>query len=514
MDKTILFSPLASMDTYLINNCGEIINSWNSQFRGGMTAYLDKDGNLYRGGKLNSSVFLAGGLGGVIEKFSWDGDLIWSYALANDSLHLHHDFYVMENENLLLIAWEFIDELKLGQLGRTGIVPGQKFYSERIIEIDPSKDFEVVWQWRAIDHCFQGIDSNIPNYMDRKDALRKLDINLTRSDVGPFLDWLHINSVELDSENNTLLLSCNAIDELVVIEKTNDSQTASSDQGGAYAYGGDLLFRWGRAANFLDENLPKMLFKQHDINIVDDNNGNFAFSVFNNFRPGNNGSFSSVELIRFDSAFEDLIDQTGNTNIQATQPAHFYNNDGMQDLFSKRMSSALFMDDHWLVCASDNGRIFELDENDKIVWEYINPVGSNNTIFEQDQTPFGNTLFNATPYSYDFFEAGLDLEITQGFIQANPVSCSDFISDISYMAPNSNDRPYKLRIESGTLIISSDDLLTVRIIDLQGKVLSNTQQKQNDFCMYTDGFRSQMVIVEITDVVKGSRFIEKLFLGH
>ena len=45
----------------------------------------------------------------MIEKFNWSGELEWSYSLATDSLHLHHDFYVRDNGNLLLIVWELID---------------------------------------------------------------------------------------------------------------------------------------------------------------------------------------------------------------------------------------------------------------------------------------------------------------------------------------------------------------------------------------------------------------------
>ncbi len=60
--------------TYLIDNCGFEINTWESSWTAGMMSYLLNDGSLLRCGELPTSIFLAGGVGGVIEKHSWEGD--------------------------------------------------------------------------------------------------------------------------------------------------------------------------------------------------------------------------------------------------------------------------------------------------------------------------------------------------------------------------------------------------------------------------------------------------------
>ena len=48
----------------------------------------------------------AGGVGGGISKYNWDGELLWNYELSNDVYQHHHDIYPLENGNVLVIAWE------------------------------------------------------------------------------------------------------------------------------------------------------------------------------------------------------------------------------------------------------------------------------------------------------------------------------------------------------------------------------------------------------------------------
>ena len=48
-----LFSP--SKNTYLIDNCGNVINQWASQYRPGLAVYLLEDGLLLRTNKVNNN---------------------------------------------------------------------------------------------------------------------------------------------------------------------------------------------------------------------------------------------------------------------------------------------------------------------------------------------------------------------------------------------------------------------------------------------------------------------------
>ena len=61
-----LFAPVSNETTYLIDNCGSEINSWESTYKAGMMAYLLEDGCIMRAGKSDSKNFLGGGIGGVM----------------------------------------------------------------------------------------------------------------------------------------------------------------------------------------------------------------------------------------------------------------------------------------------------------------------------------------------------------------------------------------------------------------------------------------------------------------
>ncbi|NNK40146.1 MAG: hypothetical protein HKP45_05770, partial [Winogradskyella sp.] len=96
--------------TYLINNCGELINEWTSNFLPGAAVYLLPNGNLLRAGVTddNSSDIAFGGQGGIVELFDWDNNLLWTFTYSTNDHRLHHDIYPMPNGNILLLAAEVI----------------------------------------------------------------------------------------------------------------------------------------------------------------------------------------------------------------------------------------------------------------------------------------------------------------------------------------------------------------------------------------------------------------------
>ena len=48
MDGYTLLDPMGTGNTHLINNCGEVINTWTSDFNSGGACYLLEDGSLAR----------------------------------------------------------------------------------------------------------------------------------------------------------------------------------------------------------------------------------------------------------------------------------------------------------------------------------------------------------------------------------------------------------------------------------------------------------------------------------
>ncbi len=101
-----LFAPLTNQTTYLIDNCGEEIHSWNSSYRPGNAVYLLEDGNLLRTGNTTNTTFDAGGSGGIVEMIDWNGNVIWDFTISSSSECQHHDVEYLPNGNILAIVWD------------------------------------------------------------------------------------------------------------------------------------------------------------------------------------------------------------------------------------------------------------------------------------------------------------------------------------------------------------------------------------------------------------------------
>ncbi|HIH28619.1 MAG TPA: hypothetical protein HA260_02330 [Thermoplasmata archaeon] len=104
LDGQILFAPMDSWTTYLINDAGQVIHTWSSNYFPGESAYLLEDGSLLRTIKLS---FAYGGDGGGVQKINWTGSLLWDYHYYTDDYLSHHDICPLKNGNVLMIAWEF-----------------------------------------------------------------------------------------------------------------------------------------------------------------------------------------------------------------------------------------------------------------------------------------------------------------------------------------------------------------------------------------------------------------------
>ena len=103
----VIYAPLLSDTTYLIDAKGLVVHTWKSEFSPSGTIYLLDNGNLLRGAREPKlEVFKGGGQGGRIQEFSWDGKLLWDWKYATTNYLLHHDIEPLPNGNILAIAWE------------------------------------------------------------------------------------------------------------------------------------------------------------------------------------------------------------------------------------------------------------------------------------------------------------------------------------------------------------------------------------------------------------------------
>ena len=70
---------------------------------------------------VNNPTMMNGGVGGQVEIYNWDGNLLWEYILSDTDYQHHHDIEPLPNRNILVIAWERAYSSEWSELGRTSV---------------------------------------------------------------------------------------------------------------------------------------------------------------------------------------------------------------------------------------------------------------------------------------------------------------------------------------------------------------------------------------------------------
>lgn len=480
-----LIYPHNQPNVYLLNNCGEIVHTWedDASFRPGNTAYINVDGNLYKSKRTSSVIndaIWAGGGGAILEIRSWDNDLIWSFEMNDSLFRLHHDFAVTDEGTIIALAWELKNIDECIQAGRDPSTLAQaKLWPDWIFEIDPTTN-NIIWEWHAWDHLVQDFDSSKDNFGVIADHPELIDVNYGRVDGHP--DWMHGNSLDYNDELDQILLSVPYFDEIWIIDKTTTTAQAASHNGGLSGKGGDLMYRWGNPRTYQQgDSMDQKLFFQHDAHWVDDfldpihpQFGKIA--LFNN-RIGPDFSVANILNPSWDM-YSWSYDKLGNVffpneadvTIQHPEP---------NKLWSTGLSSVQVLSNgNYLLTAGRFGYSVELTPDNEIVWEYKTPIVGGNPATQGDSLSINNNLtFRMDRYPIDFGGfAGKDLS-PKGWIEINPDStfnpdstlCDFFLSSISPMV-ESNFKIYP-NPASNFLTIEWDGLRNVQmdVIDMVGQ---------------------------------------------
>ena len=298
-DGYTLFEYMGDTTIFLIDNCGRVINRWESDYSAGTSVYLQSDGSIVRAGKTPSSFFPVGGQGGVLEKIDWDGNLEWQFFYSDSLNSLHHDFEVLPNGNILAIAFELISEADAISAGRdTNLLTQGKLWPEKIIEIEPigADSAHIVWEWRMWDHLIQDFDSSKANYGVVSEHPELFNLNYALNGIA---DWAHANSIDYNPTLDQIVVSLNFFDEFFIIDHSTTTLEAASSTGGVRGKGGDILFRYGNPAVFdRGDSTNQVNYRQHDVHWVPNglnDAGKLLFYNNGNGRP--EGNYSSVDII-------------------------------------------------------------------------------------------------------------------------------------------------------------------------------------------------------------------------
>ena len=342
-----------------------------------------------------------GGVGGKVDIYNWDGDLLWTYTLSNDTYQHHHDIEPLPNGNFLILAWDRKYSSEWSSMGRSSVNNSlNQMWSTSIFEINPILDTgeaEIVWEWHLWDHLVQDISSSYDaTYGQVSDHPELMDINC--GSVGnnggpggqPNGDWMHINAISYNADLDQIVMSSRHQDEIYIIDHSTTTEEAASHSGGNIGMGGDFIYRWGNPQNYdRGNNADHILGDQHSINWIPNGSpGEGNFILFNNFHSGN----SSAVL-----EFIPPLNSDGSYELEDGQP---YGPDSFtwihQGGFSSQAQGGAFRlpNGNTLITEATDAYIFEVDSNGTTVWSYDYPSS-------QAMIP------RAQKYGYDYFDNAL-----------------------------------------------------------------------------------------------------------
>ncbi len=501
-----LIFPHNQPDVILLNNCGEIVHTWEGEEGRvpGNTAYILENGNLvktHRSSDISSDAIWAGGGGEAVEIVNWDNESLWYFERNDENERLHHDVAILPDGNILMIVWEKVTAEEAISLGRdTALLADGELWPDKIIEVDPATD-EIVWQWRAWEHLIQDVDESKPNYGVVSENPQRININFDTSNGDA--DWMHSNALDYDPVNDHVLLSVPTFNEMWVIDHSTTTEEAAGNSGGISGKGGDLIYRYGNPAAYNKGTAEdQKFFYQHDTQVIDDFllpshplYGKYA--AFNN-RVG--ADFSTVVV--WDNPYDMYIAEFGKDEDGVFLPEELKSSithPVPQQLYSTGLSSIQVLpNDNYLITDGRHGYSFELTPENEVVWEYVTPFKGGLPVTQGDVLDINNNLtfrMKRYPIDYEAF-MGKTLE-PNGYIELEPEV--DFCNNIL---------PVKMTYDNDRLSLSPNpvvDIVTIswetglyekiRILDIFGHVLLEKE------------ISGGMARVDVSDFPKGYYFV-------
>ena len=401
-----LFAPMDSEMTYLIDNYGRVVHTWESQFTPNLSVYLLENGNLVRP-YYEESVDVSG-----VQIFTWDGDLIWNFPYNDTFYSAHHDVEPLPNGNILLVVQDIRPSTELEDAGRDpASISTARIWLEKIVEIQPTglNTGLIVWEWEIYDHLIQDFDPSKDNYGVVNDHPELMDVNFTPNELR---EWLHANAIDYNSELDQIIINIRNISEFWVIDHSTTTLEASLHTGGNSGKGGDILYRWGNSSTYkASNNNDQKFFEQHDARWVEKGlPGEGNITVFNNGELRPEGTYSSVDeiIIPLDTDGQYPLPESGNS-FGPNGQSWTYTAPIPESMYSSNISGAHRLPNgNTLICVGARSRLIEVQSDSKIVWEYIYSGLS--------------SIFRSERYDLDYgaFE-GREI-IPKGYIETYPIT--------------------------------------------------------------------------------------------
>ncbi|MFT4534155.1 MAG: hypothetical protein ACJA1A_002047 [Saprospiraceae bacterium] len=471
-----LLMPNEQSTIYLTDNCGRIINTWESNelSRVGADLYLLEDGSVLRAKadvSLTSGPTIgAGGVGGVVEILSWDNEILWQKIIQDSLMRQHHDVQMMPNGNVLAIVWDrkYKDEIIANGLDSI-YWEKDELWPDMIVEYDTATS-NIVWEWRAWDHLVQQVYPEKLNYGIIKDHPELIDINYQNYTFGR-KDWMHCNSLHYNPELDQILLSVRNFNEVWIIDHSTSLEEATGHTGGNAGKGGDILWRWGNPEAFDRGDInDRLLFYNHDANWLNedyhhDTPYDGMISIYNNFIDGTYSLVSIVNPNLDSSDYNYAIDEGSQYFVPSLPYEVISHPDTLKQYSAAGSNFQILPNGNFLFHAARQGRTTEMTSQREPVYEYLVPFRngfrvnqgevlnlSDNFTFSLRRYPSSHPAFfdkDLTPGEY------LEYNANTGLCQTvSQKEVSEFMSEV-YPNPVNNFLNVDLKNESYLKIMNS-----------------------------------------------------------
>lgn len=439
-DGYLFLYPQNQGTAFLLNNCGQVVHKWQDDPTGPSNAgIIAPDATLYMA-KMDynyTNTWMSGGGGGQrIERRDWDNNLLWTFTYADSLKRMHHNFVLLPNGNVILIAWErrnLQDCLDAGK-DTTGLID-QEIWPDHLVEIQPTglTTGNIVWEWHVWDHLIQDFDPTKSNYGVVSDHPELINLNYINGNENA--DWIHFNSIDYNPVLDQVIISTPTLNEVWIIDHSTTTLEAAGHTGGISGKGGDLIYRWGNPEAYNRGTVTdRKLGFQHDIHWTDielpDNHPDKGkLMVFNNRATPGVSKAATFQPV-YDT-FNHVYLMQNNTYL----PADFdftYTTPDPADMFCAVVSSAQRLPNgNTLICSGRLGYTLEVDTVGQIVWEYKTPLNNSVPVTQGTQIPLGgNFTFRSKKYSADYPAfIGKNLDAI-GYIEYSPDTtfCSTILS--------------------------------------------------------------------------------------
>lgn len=506
-DGYTLFAPINSNETYLIDNCGEKVHNWSSNYLPGLSCYLLEDGTLLRTGRIQ----MAGEGSGIVEMIDWDGNVIWDYSSFSTHGKQHHDIALLPNGNILLIVNDERSKSEVEAVGSS--TTNESILSEQIIEIQPNintGETTVVWEWKAWDHLIQDVDFTKPNFGNIDQHPERIDINFLNHN-NP--DWLHFNGVDYHEEFDQIILSTRRFNEFWIIDHSTTTEEASGNSGGKYGKGGDLLYRWGNPRSYDQGTVnDRKLFLQHNAHWIPeplDDAGKII--LFNNQAGTPQGEdYSTVNIVNLPVDADGFYSYDGGSfepqdfdwTYQAANPSDFYSDfiSGVQRLENGNT----------LICEGAGGRFFEINKTHEIVWEYINPINNSGAII-QNTVPEENNVFRCTRYATDYLGFEGRTLTPQGYLEiGSTFECDINTSQSEIQVVSEWIEIYPNPFVNELIILSERSFYYIELLDINSQVQKTVNSNNKTNKIDVSDLASGIYFLKVTDLENNHIHVQKM----